>query len=142
MTQYKQLITSGLQMFSVHYGSILHLKINILIYIYISSFPCPPFKPAKTRQEREKSLLSHPEVRSFTSRTSWFDTPKSLVSYTEVPYFKAHPDIARSSSPVGGVYIFFPFLQSFPCSSVFSSGFTPTHLDNRFPADTGIKSEP
>ena len=35
MTQYKQLITSGLQMFSVHYGSILHLKINILIYIYI-----------------------------------------------------------------------------------------------------------
>ena len=60
-----------------------------------------PFKPAKTRQEREKSLLSHPEVRSFTSRTSWFDTPKSLVSYTEVPYFKAHPDIARSSSPVG-----------------------------------------
>ena len=142
MTQYKQLITSSLQRFSVHCGSILHLKINILIYIYISSFPCPPFKPAKTRQEREKSLLSHPEVRSFTSRTSWFDTPKSLVSYTEVPYFKAHPDIARSSSPVGGVYIFFPFLQSFPCSSVFSSGFTPTHLDNRFPADTGIKSEP
>ena len=31
MTQYKQLITGGLQMFSVHYGSILHLKINILI---------------------------------------------------------------------------------------------------------------
>ena len=101
MTQYKQLITGGLQMFSVHYGSILHLKINILIYIYISSFPCPPFKPAKTRQEREKSLLSHPEVRSFTSRTSWFDTSKSLISHTEVPCFKAHPDIARSSSPAG-----------------------------------------
>ena len=101
MTQYKQLITGGLQMFSVHYGSILHLKINILIYIYISSFPCPPFKPAKTRQEREKFLLSHPEVRSFTSRTSWFDTSKSLISHTEVPCFKAHPDIARSSSPAG-----------------------------------------
>ena len=45
MTQYKQLITGGLQMFSVHYGSILHLKINILIYIYklISLYP---FKPA------------------------------------------------------------------------------------------------
>ena len=60
-----------------------------------------PFKPAKTRQEREKSLLSHPEVRSFTSRTSWFDTSKSLISHTEVPCFKAHPDIARSSSPAG-----------------------------------------
>ena len=61
----------------------------------------PLFKPAKTRQEREKSLLSHPEVRSFTSRTSWFDTPKSLTSHTEVPCFKVHPDIARSSSPAG-----------------------------------------
>ncbi len=143
MAQYKQLITSSLQRFSVHCGSILHLKINILIiYIYIYKLiSLYPFKPAKTRQEREKSLLSHPEVRSFTSRTSWFDTPKSLVSYTEVPYFKAHPDIARSSSPVGGVYIFFPFLQSFPRGSVFSSGFTPTHWDNRFPADTDIKSE-
>ena len=30
MTQYKHLITGGLQMFFVHYGSILHLKINIL----------------------------------------------------------------------------------------------------------------
>ena len=29
MTQYKQLITSSLQRFSVHCGSILHLKINI-----------------------------------------------------------------------------------------------------------------
>ena len=28
MTQYKHLITGGLQMFFVHYGSILHLKIN------------------------------------------------------------------------------------------------------------------
>ena len=33
MAQYKQLITSSLQRFSVHCGSILHLKINILIYI-------------------------------------------------------------------------------------------------------------
>ena len=33
MTQYKHLITGGLQMFFVHYGSILHHKINILIYI-------------------------------------------------------------------------------------------------------------
>ncbi len=31
IAQYKQLITSSLQRFSVHYGSILHLKINILI---------------------------------------------------------------------------------------------------------------
>ena len=112
MTQYKHLITGGLQMFFVHYGSILHLKINILIYIYklISLYP---FKPAKTRQEREKSLLSHPEVRSFTSRTSWFDTSKSLVSYTEVPCFKAHLDIARSSSPA-------------------APGLPPIQLDNRY----------
>ena len=107
MTQYKHLITGGLQMFFVHYGSILHLKINILIYIY-KLISLPLFKPAKTRQEREKSLLSHPEVRSFTSRTSWFDTPKSLVSYAEVPCFKAHPDIVRSSSPAGGINISFP----------------------------------
>ena len=85
----------------------------------------PLFKPAKTRQEREKSLLSHPEVRSFTFRTPWFDTPKSLVSYAEVPCFKAHPDIVRSSSPAGEINIFFPFLQPLPCSSVFSSGFPP-----------------
>ena len=124
IAQYKQLITSSLQRFSVHYGSILHLKINILIYIY-KLISLPLFKPAKTRQEREKSLLSHPEVRSFTSRTPWFDTPKSLVSYAEVPCFKAHPDIVRSSSPAGGINIFFPFLQPLPCSSVFSSGFPP-----------------
>ena len=122
MAQYKQLITSSLQRFSVHCGSILHLKINILIYIYklISLYP---FKPAKTRQEREKSLLSHPEVRSFTSRTSWFDTSKSLVSYTEVPCFKAHPDIARSSSPA-------------------APGLPPIQLDNRYPTDAGIESGP
>ena len=89
----------------------------------------------------KKYPLPHPEVRSFVSQAPWSYTSKSLVSYTEVPYFKAHPDIARSSSPVGGVYIFFPFLQSFPRGSVFSSGFTPTHWDNRFPADTDIKSE-
>ena len=41
-----------------------------------------------------------------------------------------------------GVNIFFPFLQPLPCSSVFSSGFIPIHLDNRFPADAGIKSGP
>ena len=112
MAQYKQLITSSLQRFSVHYGSILHLKINILIYIY-KLISLPLFKPAKTRQEREKSLLSHPEVRSFTSRTSWFDTSKSLVSYTEVPCFKAHLDIARSSSPA-------------------APGLPPIQLDNRY----------
>ena len=112
MTQYKHLITGGLQMFFVHYGSILHLKINILIYIY-KLISLPLFKPAKTRQEREKSLLSHPEVRSFTSRTSWFDTSKSLVSYTEVPCFKAHLDIARSSSPA-------------------APGLPPIQLDNRY----------
>lgn len=116
IAQYKQLITSSLQRFSVHYGSILHLKINILIYIY-KLISLPLFKPAKTRQEREKSLLSHPEVRSFTSRTSWFDTSKSLVSYTEVPCFKAHLDIARSSSPA---------------TQSLAPGLPPIQLDNRY----------
>ena len=124
MAQYKQLITSSLQRFSVHCGSILHLKINILIYIYIYKLiSLYPFKPAKTRQEREKSLLSHPEVRSFTSRTPWFDTPKSLVSYAEVPCFKAHPDIVRSSLSSNRFPVALslapgfphPFGQPFPC---------------------------
>ena len=76
-----------------------YILINILIYI--GSLPCSPFKTSIDTTGMRKSLLSHPEVRSFTSRTSWFDTPNSLVSHTEVPCFKAHPNIARSSSPVG-----------------------------------------
>ena len=125
MTQYKHLITGGLQMFFVHYGSILHLKINILIYIYklISLYP---FKPAKTRQEREKSLLSHPEVRSFTSRTSWFDTSKSLISHTEVPCFKAHPDIARSSSPAGESTSFSLSSNRYPVALSLAPGLSPS----------------
>ena len=94
-------------------GPLIYYQIRgeyIYIYKLISLYP---FKPAKTRQEREKSLLSHPEVRSFTSRTSWFDTSKSLVSYTEVPCFKAHPDIARSSSSA-------------------APGLPPIQLDNRY----------
>ena len=133
MTQYKHLITGGLQMFFVHYGSILHLKINILIYIYIYKLiSLPLFKPAKTRQEREKSLLSHPEVRSFTSRTSWFDTSKSLISHTEVPCFKAHPDIARSSSPAGESTSSFLSSNRFPVTLSLAPGF-PHPFGQPFP---------
>ena len=49
----------------------------------------------------KKYPLPHPEIRSFVSQVPWSYTSKSLVSYTEVPCFKAHPDIARSSSPAG-----------------------------------------
>ena len=84
-----------------------------------------PFKPAKTRQEREKSLLSHPEVRSFTSRTPWFDTPKSLVSYAEVPCFKAHPDIARSSSPVRESTSSSPSSNRYPAALSLAPGLPP-----------------
>ena len=49
----------------------------------------------------KKYPLPHPEVRSFVSQVPWSYTSKSLVSYTEVPCFKAHPKTARLSSPVG-----------------------------------------
>ncbi len=98
MTQYKQLITSGLQMFSVHYGSILHLKINILIYIYISSFPCPPLNRQRhDRNEKNpffrirKSGFSPPELRGLTHQSPLFRTLKSLVSrLTRILYDRPH----------------------------------------------------
>ena len=49
----------------------------------------------------KKYPLPHPEVRSFVSQAPWSYTSKSLVSYTEVPCFKAHPKTARLSSPAG-----------------------------------------
>ena len=87
MAQYKQLITSSLQRFSVHCGSILHLKINILIYIYISSFPCPSLNRQKhDRNEKNpffrirKSGLLPPELLGLTRQSPLFRTQKSLIS--------------------------------------------------------------
>ena len=96
MTQYKQLITGGLQMFSVHYGSILHLKINILIYI--SSFPCPSLNRQRhDRNEKNpffrirKSGFSPPELRGLTHQSPLFRTLKSLVSrLTRILYDRPH----------------------------------------------------
>ena len=92
MAQYKQLITSSLQRFSVHCGSILHLKINILIYIYrlISVFPCTVFLN-RHRQRYDwyeknpffrirKSGLLPPELLGLTRQSPLFRTQKSLVS--------------------------------------------------------------
>ena len=92
MAQYKQLITSSLQRFSVHCGSILHLKINILIYIYrlISVFPCTFFLN-RHRQRYDwyeknpffrirKSGLLPPELLGLTRQSPLFRTQKSLVS--------------------------------------------------------------
>ena len=86
MTQYKQLITSSLQRFSVHCGSILHLKINILI-IYIGSFPCTPLNRHRhDRNEKNpffrirKSGLLPPELLGLTRQSPLFRTQKSLVS--------------------------------------------------------------
>ena len=117
MTQYKHLITGGLQMFFVHYGSILHLKINILIYIYISSFPCPSLNRQKhDRNEKNpffrtrKSGLSPPELRGLTHQS---------------PLFQGSPGYCTIVLTCRGINIFFPFLQPFPCNSVFSSGFPP-----------------
>ena len=88
MTQYKHLITGGLQMFFVHYGSILHLKINILIiYIYIGSFPCTPLNRHRhDRYEKNpffrirKSGLLPPELLGLTRQSPLFRTQKSLIS--------------------------------------------------------------
>ncbi len=88
MAQYKQLITSSLQRFSVHCGSILHLKINILIiYIYIGSFPCTPLNRHRhDRYEKNpffrirKSGLLPPELLGLTRQSPLFRTQKSLIS--------------------------------------------------------------
>ena len=86
MAQYKQLITSSLQRFSVHCGSILHLKINILI-IYIGSYPCTPLNRHRhDRYEKNpffrirKSGLLPPELLGLTRQSPLFRTQKSLVS--------------------------------------------------------------
>ena len=92
IAQYKPFITSALQRFSVTCGSILHLKINILIYIYrlISVFPCTVFLN-RHRQRYDwyeknpffrirKSGLLPPELLGLTRQSPLFRTQKSLVS--------------------------------------------------------------
>ena len=104
MAQYKQLITSSLQRFSVHYGSILHLKINILIYI--SSFPCPSLNQQRhDRNEKNpffrirKSGLSPPELHGLTHQSPLFRTQKSLVSrLTQILYDRPHLQGESTSS--------------------------------------------
>ncbi len=85
MVQYKPFIISDLHGFFVRCGSILHLKINILIYI--SSFPCTPLNRQRhDRNEKNpffrirKSGLSPPELRGLTRQSPLFRTQKSLVS--------------------------------------------------------------
>ena len=88
MAQYKQLITSSLQRFSVHCGSILHLKINKYINnIYIGSFPCTPLNRHRhDRYEKNpffrirKSGLLPPELLGLTRQSPLFRTQKSLIS--------------------------------------------------------------
>ena len=126
MSQYKPFIASRLQRFFVHYVSILHLRINILIiYIYINSFPCALLNRHRKRHDRNeknpffrirKSGLSPPELRGLTRQSPLFRTQKSLVSrLTQILYDRPHLQGESTS----------PFLQPLPCSSVFSSGFPP-----------------
>ena len=97
MAQYKQLITSSLQRFSVHCGSILHLKINILI-IYIGSFPCTPLNRHRhDRYEKNpffrirKSGLLPPELLGLTRQSPLFRTQKSLISrLTQILHDRPH----------------------------------------------------
>ena len=97
MAQYKQLITSSLQRFSVHCGSILHLKINILI-IYIGSFPCTPLNRHRhDRNEKNpffrirKSGLLPPELLGLTRQSPLFRTQKSLPIPTSNQNCKGPP---------------------------------------------------
>ena len=90
MSQYKPFIASILQRFFVHYVSILHLRINILIiYIYINSFPCALLNRHRKRHDRNeknpffrirKSGLLPPELLGLTRQSPLFRTQKSLVS--------------------------------------------------------------
>ena len=103
IAQYKPFITSALQRFSVTCGSILHLKINILIYIYrlISVFPCTVFLN-RHRQRYDwyeknpffrirKSGLLPPELRGLTRRSPLLRTQKSLVSrFTQILHDRPH----------------------------------------------------
>ena len=132
MTQYKQLITSSLQRFSVHCGSILHLKINILI-IYIGSFPCTPLNRHRhDRNEKNpffrirKSGLLPPELLGLTRQSPLFRTQKSLVSrLTQILYDRPHLQGESTSSflssnryPVAlslAPGFPHPFGQPFPC---------------------------
>ena len=96
IAQYKPFITSALQRFSVTCGSILHLKINILIYI--SSFPCPSLNQQRhDRNEKNpffrirKSGLLPPELRGLTRRSPLLRTQKSLVSrFTQILHDRPH----------------------------------------------------
>ena len=105
MTQYKQLITSSLQRFSVHCGSILHLKINILI-IYIGSFPCTPLNRHRhDRYEKNpffrirKSGLLPPELLGLTRQSPLFRTQKSLISrLTRILHDRPHLQGESTSS--------------------------------------------
>ena len=132
MTQYKQLITSSLQRFSVHCGSILHLKINILI-IYIGSFPCTPLNRHRhDRYEKNpffrirKSGLLPPELLGLTRQSPLFRTQKSLISrLTRILHDRPHLQGESTSSflssnryPVAlslAPGFPHPFGQPFPC---------------------------
>ena len=134
MAQYKQLITSSLQRFSVHCGSILHLKINILIiYIYIGSFPCTPLNRHRhDRYEKNpffrirKSGLLPPELLGLTRQSPLFRTQKSLISrLTRILHDRPHLQGESTSSflssnryPVAlslAPGFPHPFGQPFPC---------------------------
>ena len=108
----------------------LSIYVNLLIiYIYINSFPCALLNRHRKRHDRNeknpffrirKSGLSPPELHGLTHQSPLFRTQKSLVSrLTQILYDRPH-------------------LQGESTSSFLS----PTHLDNRFPADAGIKSRP
>ena len=80
----------------------------------------------------KKYPLPHPEIRSFVSQVPWSYTSKSLVSYTEVPCFKAHPDIARSSSPAGESTSFSLSSNRYPVALSLAPGF-PHPFGQPFP---------
>ena len=145
MAQYKQLITSSLQRFSVHCGSILHLKINILIYIQAYFRISLHFFLNRHRQRYDwyeknpffrirKSGLLPPELRGLTRRSPLLRTQKSLVSrLTQILHDRPH---------LQGSQHLFPFPPTVTLQLCLQLRVYPHPLGNSFPADAGIKSGP
>lgn len=120
MSQYKPFIASRLQRFFVHYVSILHLRINILIYIYISSLICALFNRHGQRYDRkgafcntQKCRIKKPTRRIASGFTRYFlykfrkNSCKTGLNWSYIPHLSYQmvrmEDSARPRSNVSDI---------------------------------------